>query len=103
MHVGDLDGGRNGQKVTVRIYVHDAAHQPVSGVTVFGQWAGLYSGNASCVTDTAGSCSVRTGNIPVGGVTFVILSLSRAGATYDGSLNHDPDGDSSGTTIDINP
>ena len=103
MHVGDLDGGRTGQKVAVRIYAHDAAHNPVSGVTVFGMWGGLFSGTASCVTDTAGSCGVRTGNIPVGGVTFVVTGLSKAGATYNGSLNHDPDGDSSGTSIDVNP
>jgi hypothetical protein len=44
----------------------DSAHNPVSGVTVFGMWGGLFSGTASCVTDTTGSCGVRTGNILVG-------------------------------------
>ncbi len=102
IHVGDLDGGKPGRKVAITIYVHDAAHNPVAGVEVTGVWSGNYSGATSCVTDSSGSCAVRTQNLSASGsVTFTIVGLSSGGSVYDASLNHDPDGDSSGTSISI--
>ena len=35
-------------------------------------------------------------------VNFTVVSVTMAGRTYDRTLNHDPDGDSNGTTIRVN-
>jgi hypothetical protein len=102
IHVGDLDASTPGQKVAVKIYVHDAAHKPIAGVTITAQWSGAYSDTASCVTDATGSCDVRTQNVfGSGSVTFTVASLSRPGNVYASSANHDPDGESNGTSIRI--
>lgn len=104
IHVGDLDGfgvdtgGRWTARVTV--VVHDAEENPVSGVTVSGTWGGGASGGGSCVTGAAGQCEVSTQirkNSP--SVAFTVSSLT--GAPYAASANHDPDGDSDGTTITV--
>ena len=82
--------------------MHDAAHNPVAGATVTGLWTGAYTGPASCVTDTTGWCNMRTGALSTpGSVVFTVTSLSLGNAVYDGGANHDPDGDSNGTSITI--
>ncbi|NPV08344.1 MAG: S8 family serine peptidase [Anaerolineae bacterium] len=107
MHVGDLDGsttvaGRN-WKATVTVTVHDAGHAPVASAAVTGTWSDGYSGSASCTTGAGGQCSVSTGAIKsVPSVTLTVTGVSRDGLTYDAGSNHDPDGDSSGTTISVN-
>jgi len=107
-HVGDLDrsttSARNNWKATVTITAHDASHAVVSGATVSGTWSGGYSGSASCTTNSSGLCSVTTGNIQnkKTSVTFTVTNVAKSGYTYSAGLNHDPDGDSSGTTITVN-
>ena len=107
VHVGDLDGstqrvGKN-WKATVTITVHGASEQVVAGATVTGTWSGGTSGFGSCTTGTSGTCSIATGAISgsQGGATFTVTGVSSAGNTYDPTLNHDPDGDSTGTNITI--
>jgi len=34
-------------------------------------------------------------------VSFTVVSVTMSGRTYDSTLNHDPDGDSNGTTIKV--
>jgi hypothetical protein len=105
LHVGDLDGSNSRSssywKASVRILVHDAGHNPVAKVTVRGAWGSGYSGNAQCVTTGDGACTLTTGNIRrnVSSVTFTVNKLTKSGYTYDSAANHDPDGDSSGTSI----
>jgi hypothetical protein len=106
LHIGDLDGSsatapRNRWNATVTITVHNASEGPVSGATVSGSWSNGGSGNASCVTNTSGQCSVSLSNIRnnTSSVTFSVINVALSGYTYDGSANHDPDGDSNGTTI----
>jgi subtilisin family serine protease len=107
LHVGDLDGtsGRNGNgwRATVTILVHNAAEQPVSGATVSGLWSNSGS-TVSCTTGTNGTCSLSTGRInnSVTSVDFTVSNIAASGATYDPTQNHDPDGDSNGTTITVN-
>ena len=103
VHVGDLDGAPKGPKVDVRVYVHDLSHNPVVGASVSVVWSGAYSGSASCAsTDVAGMCRFRTGGLPPGGtVTLTVTGATYSGASYDPALNHDPDGDSDGTSIRI--
>ncbi len=104
IHVGDLDGSASGSRswqASVRILVHDAAHNPLANVTVSGTWSSGATGSAQCVTGSDGTCSVTKGSLrrTVQGVTFSVTKLARSGYTYSSSLNHDPDGDSNGTII----
>lgn len=101
VHIGDIDGAPKGGKVFVEIWVHDAAHNPIAGTTVTLAWGGA-SGPASCVTGAAGSCTVHTNNLSSPAtVTLTVTGVSVPGGTYDGSQNHDPDGDSNGTSITV--
>jgi hypothetical protein len=103
MHVGDLDAASvkvssSKWKATVTIHVHDEAEAGLAGVVVMGQWA---SGSAvTCTTGSAGSCSLsRTVATKKKDITFAVTALSASGRTYLSASNHDPDGDSTGTTI----
>ena len=105
VHVGDLDGSRatSGSSrwtATVTVAAHDAAHAPLAGVTVTGSWGGGVSG--TCVTNAAGTCSVsRRFSNRRASATFSVTALSLSGFTYGAVANHDPDGDSNGTSITI--
>ncbi len=103
VHVGDLDGAPKGPKVDVRVYVHDLSHNPVVGASVSVVWSGAYVGSDSCAgTDVAGMCRFHTGSLPPGGtVTLTVTGVTYSGASYNPALNHDPDGDSDGTSIGI--
>ncbi len=107
LHVGDLDGMPviNGGRwdALVTITVHNAGESPVSGATVNGSWSGGASGGASCVTNGAGQCTVTKNNLKnnVSEITFTVTGVSLTGATYNPGANHDPDGDSSGTSITV--
>lgn len=108
-HVGDLDGGavtapRNRWEVTVTVAVHDALENPIGGATAAGGWGGGANGSGSCVTGADGRCSVSKGNLKsnVAQVSFAVTGISGSNVSYDGSANHDPDGDSDGTTITVN-
>ncbi len=107
MHVGDLDGSsaaapRNRWNATVTITVHDASENPVANATVSGSWS--VGGGGSCTTDAAGQCNVTKNNIKdrEASATFTVAEVTRhAGDVYDSGANHDPDGDSDGTSITI--
>jgi len=108
VHVGDLDGSRTSARnkwtATVTIAVHDVSHSPVEGATVTGSWSGGPATPGSCTTGSSGECQVRQADIAknVASVVFTVTEV-----TYDGTLtyrpddNHDPDGDSNGTSITV--
>jgi len=106
VHVGDLgsittaNGGR--WDATVLVIVHDDSETPVSGVTVNGSWGSGTNGNGSCITGSDGTCSISKNNLKanVSSITFTVTGLS-ASLPYDSSSNHDLDGDSDGTIIEI--
>lgn len=108
IHVGDLDDlsmkdGKTWSGI-VEITVHDVNHQPINGATVQGRWEP--SGLASDVCTTGelggnGSCIFLYPSLRRKRVTFTVLSITMAGQTYSPADNHDPDGDSDGTTIDV--
>ncbi|NUM47534.1 MAG: Ig-like domain-containing protein, partial [Anaerolineales bacterium] len=108
MHIGDLDGSSapSGSRwtATVVITVHDSAHNPIAGVTVSGAWSNGASGSSSCVTDSNGQCTVTKTNLrtTTNSVTFTVTNATHGSYTYQSSANHDPDGDSNGTTIVVN-
>jgi subtilisin family serine protease len=101
-HIGDLDASsvNNGSTWTaqVTITVHNGA-----GATVHGSWSNGASGLASCAVNGSGQCMVSAGGIPkrTGTVTFSITDIIGGSTDYDASDNHDPDGDSNGTSITV--
>ncbi len=104
-HVGDLDGWRTLQGSTwsafVTIKIEDATHGYFGGTTVTGKWE---NGTvASCVTAWSGVCMVSRDQIPkkTASVTFTVSSATHGTLAYKGSLNHDAEGDSNGTTIKV--
>ncbi|MCA9926513.1 MAG: S8 family serine peptidase, partial [Anaerolineales bacterium] len=106
MHVGDLDSstatGRGGKwDATITITVHDESEAPVSGATVSGSWSAGASGSGSCVTNGSGQCSITKSNISKNSssVTFTVSNVTHATLVYNSGANHDPDGDSNGTSI----
>jgi PKD repeat protein len=109
-HVGDLDGARatvpgSRWRALVTATVHDQGHNPVAGATVTGVWnAGDANGRTlSCTTAGNGRCTVQSGRISnsTASVTFLVTNVAAAGAVYQSSDNHDPDGDSNGTSITV--
>lgn len=88
---------------TVTITVHDANHEPVPGAVVLGTWTGAWSGSALCTTDERGECSVTSGEIPKRdrATTFTLDGVIAGTGLYDPGSNHDPDGESDGTSITI--
>ena len=107
MHIGDLDGfvklNATRWRARVRIAAHNRTHGPVAGATVTGTWSSGGVASSSCVTDSRGHCTLVSGPIKrsIETVTFTVTSLSKLDRGYHFSMNHDPDGDSDGTTIDV--
>ncbi len=104
LHVGDIDAtamGASSWSGIANVWVYDPSDKPIAGVTVYGWWSG--NTVTSCVTNTSGRCAIASSAYGVGvsSATFTVSTLSRPGTTYDAAANHDPDGDSDGTTITI--
>lgn len=106
MHVGDLDDAsffirKKWWEATVDVTVHDGSAAPLAGAVVSGSWSDGASGSGSCLTDDSGLCTISLPDIKddTTAVTFTVVDVSAPGATYEAVANHDPDGDSDGTTI----
>ena len=105
-HVGDLGNAsiKNGSRwnALVTILVHNTAETPLERVYVSGVWGNGASGEATCKTGADGTCSIGYDNLKnnVSSVSFSITDLSYDWP-YDKLLNHDPDGDSDGTSITL--
>lgn len=107
IHVGDLDdvsinpGG--GWTATARIAVHDAAEAPIVGATVYATFSRGASGSGSCVTDSAGQCTVSLPGLSLNVLRtrFTVDAVTLAGGVYNPAANHDPDGDSNGAVITL--
>lgn len=107
VHVGNLAplveeiGKGTKVKVSVDVYVHDSAHNPIAGASVSGQWTGA-SGSTSCTTGATSFCTVQTSPVSVpGSVTFSVTGITYNGLDYQPALNHDAGGDSDGTSITV--
>jgi hypothetical protein len=107
LHVGDLDRSSTlaGSKwnASVTVYVHDNNEKSVANATVTGKWTNGATGTVSCITNSSGLCQVsKTGlSTKTTSVTFTVTGVTHATLTYKSSANHDPDGDSTGTSITI--
>jgi hypothetical protein len=107
-HVGDLDGSRQSLsggswRTTVTVTVHDVNHSPLPGATFIGVWSGGYSGSAACLTQAGGQCSVSTGEMASKkpDVVLTVIDVIKTGHIYQDYANHDPEGDSSGSSITV--
>jgi subtilisin family serine protease len=107
LHVGDLDGtsatSKSNWTGTVTIAAHDGNHNLLSGVAVSGSWSGGYSGTGSCTTGSNGLCQVKTGTVSKKNTsaTFTVTGATKTSYVYQAADNHDPDGDSDGTSISV--
>ncbi|HQR34575.1 MAG TPA: PKD domain-containing protein [Blastocatellia bacterium] len=108
LHIGDLDrattaGSAGKWNGIVTVNVHNLTHAPVAGVLVSGIWGNGGSGTGSCTTDANGTCNITLSNIrkTITSVSFTVSNASKSGYVYVTSGNHDPDGESNGTTITI--
>lgn len=108
MHIGDLDGVASPSffywAAQVTISVHDGNHAPVANANVSGSWSSGFGGSASCTTNSSGQCTVRRDVIRNSqtSVTYSVTNVTHSSLSYQSSANHDPDGDSNGTSIVIN-
>lgn len=108
-HIGDLDGGsawvyrKFYWRAGVSVAVHDADHNPLIGATVSGSWSGGFSGTAQCTTGSDGRCTLTSGTIKRNSKTarFSVQNVTYSSYAYASNDNHDPDGDSNGTTITV--
>jgi thermitase len=104
-HIGDLDAtasspGGNSWTSSLAVTVHDETEAPLAGATVnVVADYGAGTANRSCVTSGAGVCTTADLSLHKrnGAVTYSVLSVSGGG--YNPADNHDPDGDSDGTSI----
>ncbi|MGH2605950.1 MAG: Ig-like domain-containing protein, partial [Anaerolineales bacterium] len=107
IHMGNLDGLSTNQGSTwtaiVTVVVHDGNHNPVVSATVTGQWNGAVPATSSCTTDAQGMCQVRLEGIRkrYPSVVFAVTGVTHPSSVYQSPQNHDPDGDSDGTTITV--
>jgi hypothetical protein len=105
IHVGDLDAtsvkGSGTWSANTTIRIDTAAHGAQVQATVRGTWSSGLAG--SCVTGGSGTCAIASGAIgrSVKTATFTVTSVTAGLAIYVAGANHDPDGDSTGTSITI--
>lgn len=105
VHVGDLDGSANALffgfwQATVTVTIHDSSENPVSGAQVSGSWSTGFGGTTSCTTNASGVCNVNR-TVVGSSATFTVNDVMAAQVYVPGD-NHDPDGDSDGTSISVN-
>jgi hypothetical protein len=107
MHVGDLDasstpGTGNRWNASVTITIHDSNENPLANATVSGTWSSGTTGSGSCVTNSLGQCTITKNNISkVSTVLFSVTNVTHSSNSYNAAANHDPDGDSNGTSITV--
>lgn len=105
MHIVDLDGSMVRQAGgswlgIVDVYVAGDTGLAVAGAEVTGS---RRSGSvSSCTTDTAGHCQVQF-SAQTSRDTFTITDVTHPTLAYQAGDNSDPDGDSNGTSITIEP
>ncbi len=111
LHVGNIDGGKennnNQWRASANFTIHDTNHNPVSGAIVSHSWSSRDASGSGAWTTLEGG----TGQCPSGwtsylkkrnkSVTFAVDNVAIPLLQYQPAENHDPDGDSDGTTITI--
>jgi hypothetical protein len=117
IHVHDLDGlsqklPKGAWKGVVSVGVRSSTEGLVTGFTASGTftqngWSGAFSctdgGTGDSDAALNGICRFDSGQFPSkdGNASFTVTNVTLDGYSYDSSANHDPDGDSNGTTIQL--
>lgn len=108
IHVGDLDAvsvdNASRWHADVTVVVHDDTETGVEGATVSVDILAVRTFTGSCVTDSAGTCTISTRDVPdsrVDLMTITVTDVTHASLPYDPAANHDPDGDSDGTSVTV--
>lgn len=110
VHIADLDdemgGSGGGREIQGRvgIWVHDADHRPATGVIVRAAWSGAVTGTTRCTTTEQGYCEMLSKSLVNEQGIYLVMTVrgyDNPDLDFDKKLNHDPDGDSNGTTIRI--
>jgi serine protease AprX len=101
-HVGDLDDTSllvtNGWKAQATIRINTETEAPLPGAVVTARWPNATT--MTCTTDTSGVCRVtRKFATRKLSVLLTVVNVVPPAGTYAPADNHDPDGDSDGTTI----
>jgi len=112
MHIGDLDGSsvsapRNRWEAMVEVEVHASSHSTLANMSVSGSWSS--GGGGTCTTAGNGRCTITRSNIKgnEASTIFTVTDVIDASGSYGyapsdpDAPDHDPDGDSNGTTISI--
>jgi PKD repeat protein len=106
MHVGDLDRASTSTSqqmwtATVTITIHDSNHGLVANAVVSNSWNDGSTG--SCTTNASGQCAVSKSGMlkKTGSVSFTVTNVARAMFVYKPADNHDPDGESNGTSVTV--
>jgi hypothetical protein len=107
-HAGDLDGaatlsGSTKWNASVTILVHDAYEKPLANAVVSGKWVKGTTGTTSCTTNASGLCTITKSGLSVktSSVQWSVTGVASSGLSYQAGANHDPDGDSNGTSITV--
>lgn len=88
----------------VTITAQDWTEAPAAGAVVSGTFQqGSTSWKRTCTTDASGRCHVDSGVFPspMGSASFTVSDVAAGTLVYHPFSNHDPDGDSNGTTINL--
>jgi hypothetical protein len=93
-HVGGLTGEITTWSIywstAVQVTVHDENDQPLAGATVSASWTEAVVKLASCVTDAAGQCTLKSGTLsgkrPT--VSLTITDVAAPSRAYDADANH---------------
>ena len=109
LHLGDLDGisvikkGKSSRwQAIVTVAIHDLGHNPIANATLSGTWSEGTNGTVVGTTGGDGTVTFSTRSMKGNtSVTFTVGTVTHATLTYEQLENHDPDGDSDGTTIVI--
>jgi hypothetical protein len=109
MHVGDLDANRNELarnrwEAVVDVLIHDMTEASLAGATVSGIWSNGTNGSSTCNTNGSGQCEVSKPNLKaaVTSVSFTVTSVTHSdGRQYIAGDNHEWEGDSDGTSINV--
>ena len=90
-------------QVRLQVTGHTGEHTPVAGATVTGVWTGGAEGSATCTTNSDGECNVTSGNLSQvsASATWTVEQVTHSTLSYEFTGNHDPDGDSTGTSITL--
>ncbi|UCG22797.1 MAG: PKD domain-containing protein [Chloroflexota bacterium] len=109
LHVGDIEGASSSVKrnwqAEVTITIHDDGDGLVLDATVSGRWSGDASGTGDCTIVSGGACTITSGpmskkdtNLAI----FTVTAVEHPTLAYEAAANHDPEGNSSGTAIQVN-